>query len=410
MDPLPSYSKETLAGVQSMAPEIAAAAARYGVTAEAIAGSVAQEQFDQTASYWNEVKRAGSSYWATHFLREALERGAKINTSDPRQGASSYILDRYNSDPNAITVGSDIEKKFKNALLIDYGPAGVKFQNAIQAILTDPDDPAFAPYANNLFSAGVALQNGSDRALTASSIAAYLRHGLGVYQSNMSINGDPKTGIDAWNALSPELRSALLVQFYKQGPTPERVLRSKWTAAQNGVPYIPQIGTDGAGATYLANQAAVAQALADAPADFAGRWSAVPASASRSVATHSSVAPPDDVSQDEARKRGDIRRLVRVPLTGEGQTAFDAGAPAVPFVPSAPISPPGRSVTFDERFPASSLAAGAPSASMSPPSPFSGQPMRYLPPSVFGIPDASGAANTNLDNWLAELTRARPRH
>lgn len=146
MDTFPSYSKKTLADVQSMAPEIAAAAARYGVPAEAIAGSLAQEQFDQTASYWNEVKRVGSSYWAIQFLREALERGAKINPSDPRQGASSYILNQYNSDPNAITVGSDLPKKFKNALLIDYGPAGVKFHNAIQAILKNPDDPAFAPY------------------------------------------------------------------------------------------------------------------------------------------------------------------------------------------------------------------------------------------------------------------------
>lgn len=151
MDPLPLYSKKTLADVQSMAPEIIAAAARYGVPAEAIAGSLAQEQFDQTASYWNEVKRTGSTYLAIRFLGEALERGAKINPSDPLQGASSYILHWYNSDPNAITVGSDAQKKLKNGLLIDYGPAGVKFQNAIHAILNNPDDPGFAPYRNNLF-------------------------------------------------------------------------------------------------------------------------------------------------------------------------------------------------------------------------------------------------------------------
>ncbi|MGY3534171.1 hypothetical protein ACVISU_006939 [Bradyrhizobium sp. USDA 4452] len=110
-----------------------------------------------------------------------------------------------------------------------------EFHNAIQAILKNPNDPAFAPYAKNLYSAGVALQNGSDKALTASAIAAYLQHGLGVYQSNMSINGDPTTGINAWNGLSPELQRALLVQFYKQGPTPARVLRNKWNAVQRGV-------------------------------------------------------------------------------------------------------------------------------------------------------------------------------
>lgn len=117
MGPLPSYSKKTLADVRSMAPEIAAAAARYGVPAEEIAGSLAQEQLDQTANYWNEVRRAGSTYLAIRFLGEALEGGAKINPSDPLQGASSYILDRYNSDPNAITVGSDVQKKLKSGLI-----------------------------------------------------------------------------------------------------------------------------------------------------------------------------------------------------------------------------------------------------------------------------------------------------
>lgn len=84
----------------------------------------------------------------------------------------------------------------------------MKFQNAIRAILNNPDDPGFAPYRNNLFSAGVALQNGSDKALLASSMAAYLRDGLGVYQSNMSVNGDPDTGVNAWNNLDPALQQA----------------------------------------------------------------------------------------------------------------------------------------------------------------------------------------------------------
>ncbi|MBR0756574.1 hypothetical protein JQ604_30720 [Bradyrhizobium jicamae] len=281
MAPVPSYSKKTLALVQSMAPEIAAAAARYGVPAEAIAGSLAQEQFDQTASSWNEMKARLSSFNADGFLAAAYAVGRATNPSNPEQGASDFILGRYNSDPNAITVGSDVLKKSTHPLLVDYGPAGMKFHNAIQEILKNPDDPAFKPYVKNLYSAGVALHKGSDKALMASAMAAYLRQGLEAYQSNMSINGDLKTGINSWHGLTPELQRALLVQYYKQGPTPERVKARQEIAAQNGVPYVPQIGVDGAGATYLANQGAITKALADAPADFASRWEAIPTSGSK---------------------------------------------------------------------------------------------------------------------------------
>ncbi|WP_375775799.1 hypothetical protein ACE103_28675 [Bradyrhizobium sp. ma5] len=57
-----------------------------------------------------------------------------MNPLNPERGASDYILNRYNVAPNAITVGPDIRKKIRNPLLIDFGPAGVKFHNAIQAI------------------------------------------------------------------------------------------------------------------------------------------------------------------------------------------------------------------------------------------------------------------------------------
>lgn len=96
----------------------------------------------------------------------------------------------------------------------------------------------------------------------------------------------------------------------------------------------------------------LARSLADGPADFADRWSAVPASAARGAA-EPLAASPDDVSREEATKRAAIRRLVCVPLAREGQTAFDAGAPAVPFVPSASILPSSPPVTFNERFPKS---------------------------------------------------------
>jgi hypothetical protein len=186
------------------------------------------------------------------------------------------------------------------------------------------------------------------------------------------------------------------------------VLRSKSNAAQRGVPYVPQIGADGGGATYLANQAAVAQALADAPADFAGRWDAMPATASIDVAAPSVVPAPGDGSREVVGKGDTIRRLVRVPATGEGQTAFDAGAPAVPFVPASTIRP-GRPVAFDERFPTSTPTAGASSAPMTQLSPFSGRPMRYLPPSVFGFPDSSDVPDLDFDDWLAGLIRPRSR-
>src|SRR5262249_27499024 len=100
---------------------------------------------------------------------------------------------------------------------------------------------------------------------------------------------------------------------------------------------------------------------------------------------------------------------VRVPVTGEGQTAFDAGAPAVPFAPPASILPRGQPGTFDERFPASAPPAGAPSAATRRLSPLSRQPMRYLPPSGVALPDDSAVRETVLNDWLAGLIRPRPR-
>ncbi|MGY3534176.1 hypothetical protein [Bradyrhizobium sp. USDA 4452] len=138
-----------------------------------------------------------------------------------------------------------------------------------------------------------------------------------------------------------------------------------------------------------------------------GRFMQGSATSSRPLyETQSFVAPPDDPSQEQANEQAPVRSLVRVSPTGESQAAFDGGASAVPFVPSASIRQVGRPATFDERFGA---VAGAPPASIRPLSPFSGQPMRYLPPSVFGIPDASGAPEMSLNDWLAGLARARLR-
>lgn len=126
--------------------------------------------------------------------------------------------------------------------LVYYGPAGMKFQNAIRAILTNPDDPTFAPYVKDLYSAGVALQKGSNQALMASTIGAYLREGVRNYQSNMSANGDLTTGIDAWKRLDTSTRNALLVQFYKQGPTRNSRRTMRWSPRRTAFPMFPKLG------------------------------------------------------------------------------------------------------------------------------------------------------------------------
>ncbi|MBR0959850.1 hypothetical protein [Bradyrhizobium japonicum] len=303
-----------------------------------------------------------------------------------------------------MTVGQDLEKKLRNPLLVDYGPAGMKFQNAIRAILNNPDDPAFVPYVKDLYSAGVALQKGSDQALMASTIGAYLREGVRNYQSNMSVNGDLTTGSDAWKRLDPSTRNALLVQFYKQGPTPKLALKNAMIAAQNGVPYVPRVGVDGAGATYLANEAAIVRALADGPASFPDRWNAINDSAGldyqRSVrnsadritnpAPRAGVQPSVDLNpgppayipeylrylQDADRvprtRPEDVRILRRMPAGESDRSVFNSsdGAP-VPFVSpdeSFPLSPQSD---FERRFgswpsPAGGVLAGVYQAPQSP--------------------------------------------
>ena len=393
----PSYSKDNLTLVRKMTSPIAAAAARYGVSSEAIAGALAQEQFDQKISLENYARMALSAANANAFLKTMFIAGVARNPLNPRQGASDNILDWYNADPNAMTVGKDIRKKLRNPLLVDYGPAGMKFQNAIRAILNNPDDPAFAPYVKDLYSAGVALQKGSDQALMASTIGAYLREGVRNYQSNISVDGDLATGADAWKRLGPSTRNALLVQFYKQGPTPKLALKNAMIAAQNGVPYVPRIGVDGAGATYLANEPAIVQALADGPAGFSDRWNVINdraglvgyrGAAGNSADGITNRAPRADVQpsanlspgppayipehlrylQDADRlpraRPEDVRVLRRMPAENSDRSAFNSsdGAP-VPFVSpdeSFPLSPQSD---FERRFgswptPAGGVLAG----------------------------------------------------
>lgn len=65
---LPSYTQGNLALVGKMTSPIAAGAARYGVPAEAIAGALAQEQFDQKESLTNYARMIGSALFAREFL------------------------------------------------------------------------------------------------------------------------------------------------------------------------------------------------------------------------------------------------------------------------------------------------------------------------------------------------------
>ena len=162
----------------------------------------------------------------------------------------------------------------------------------------------------------------------------------------------------------------------------ELLLKNAMIAAQNGVPYVPQIGVDGAGATYLANEAAITQALADGPASFSDRWNATndrarPAAGQRSVrnsageindsAARADVQGPVDPQpgppayipeflrylQNADRvprtRPEDVRILRRMPA--EDQSIFNSsdGVP-VPFVPpdaSFPLSPQSE---FERRF------------------------------------------------------------
>jgi hypothetical protein len=341
----PKYTKANLDLVRSMSHQIAVAAARYGVSAEAIAGSLAQEQFDQGASLWNEFKAVGSAARAKLFLDTTYLEGAVTSPFHPQSEASGLILDQYNASPDAVTVGSDVRKKVFDGLLVDYGPAGMKFQNAIQAIMKNPDDPAFAQYVNNLYSAGVALQNGSDPSLMASSMAAYLQQATRFYQSNMSVNGDPTTGINAWNGLSPSLQNALLVQYYKQGPAPQRVQAAMMAAAQNGLPYVPKIGTDGAGATYIANEAAIKQALAaEAPPPKPGQSPSSGTSADPRPPEHGpgSSQPPEQSSAPASQLRPGVPGAA--PL--QSRPAPDPRQ-STPPGPHPVVPPPGKSGSID---------------------------------------------------------------
>jgi hypothetical protein len=97
--------------VGKMTSQIAAAAARYGVSPEAIAGALAQEQFDQSISLTNLFKALGSSVSANIFLDGMYELGRARTPSNPRRGASDKILDLYNADPRCADSEKDAVRR-----------------------------------------------------------------------------------------------------------------------------------------------------------------------------------------------------------------------------------------------------------------------------------------------------------
>jgi hypothetical protein len=113
------------------------------------------------------------------------------------------------------------------------------------------------------------------------------------------------------------------------------------------------------------------------------------------VADASEAAPP--LAQDN-------RRYLSRRVVGQG-SAFDTGAPAVPFVPSNAGLAPDYPNSFEDPFGNRISTGGAtqpaqPLQASTPPGLFIGQPMpnRVVPPSIFGLPDRSRVRAGSADD------------
>ena len=255
-----NYTDDGLNLVTSLAPQISNASQFYGISPLAIAGAIAQEKLNQSnnpdRAYWSAI---GANAYLDARLTLARAQALASDPLNPSRAlsrvpriASDNILSSYGNLDSTDTVGRDFFNKAMHPLLLDYGPAGVKYTHAIQAVLADPQAPGLAPYANNLWTLGVNLQNGSDQQLTATSVGQYVRQGQQIIASLMG-------GEEAWNSLSPTMQNALAVQYYNQGP--DRNIKAAQAAYNNGGAYEPHIGSDGAGANYVANEAVLIAAL-----------------------------------------------------------------------------------------------------------------------------------------------------
>jgi hypothetical protein len=159
-----NYNPNGLNLVTSLTPQIQTASEYYGVSPFAIAGAIAQEQLNQS-EHWE--RAALSMLDATGYIGTRYATGLAVGlVSDPlhantvaRKVASDLILSQYNATDNLVTTGRDLWKKAQNSLLVDYGPAGVKFANALSNVISNPDAPGLAPYVNNYWTLGAAILN-----------------------------------------------------------------------------------------------------------------------------------------------------------------------------------------------------------------------------------------------------------
>lgn len=108
-----------------------------------------------------------------------------------------------------------------------------------------------------------------------------------------------------------------------------------------------------------------------------------------------------DASEAASSLAKDNRRYLSRRVVGQG-SAFDTGAPAVPFVPSNAGLAPDYPNSFDDRFGSwiSTGGAAQPQQTSTSPGQFAGQsvPIRLVPPSIFGLPDRSGVRGGSADD------------
>jgi hypothetical protein len=110
-----------------------------------------------------------------------------------------------------------------------------------------------------------------------------------------------------------------------------------------------------------------------------------------------------DASEAASSLAKDNRRYLSRRVAGQA-SAFDTGAPAVPFVPSNEGLAPDHPNSFDDRFGWISTGGAAQPAQRQqaamPLGLFRGEPMpnKVVPPSIFGLPDRSGVRGGSADD------------
>ena len=135
---LAPYLPTGLSYISSVSPSIEAAATNYGVNAAAIAGAIALEQ--------NNAAQFSFTY---NFSK--LYAGAELSLFSLESSPSNSIAQDYAQAVSSGTITPSGAKKAFNIVYLDMGPAKIRLELAIQLVTNNPDDPAFSPYANNLY-------------------------------------------------------------------------------------------------------------------------------------------------------------------------------------------------------------------------------------------------------------------